>query len=112
MQPSIISFLFLLITVHVGHAFTQKSPLRKSRHTQSAIFGKRERAMKKVKRIFKGSDKPVEVEEGKSNFAFDGQKVKLSDGKAKDLARKYEDIDDLEEKTFQVLVDLKMVERS
>ena len=36
-------------------------------------------------------------------------KVKLSDGKAKGLARKYQNIDCLEEKSYEVLKDLKMV---
>lgn len=74
------------------------------------MFGKRERAMKKVKKVFRGDDdKPVEGAETQSNFPMDGKQVKLSDGRAKDLAKKYEDIDDLGERCFQILVDLKMV---
>lgn len=36
-------------------------------------------------------------------------KVKLSSGKAKGLAKKYKDIDDVGERAYQILVDLKMV---
>jgi len=79
--------------------------------TTSALFGKRERALKKVKKIFKGGDNtPVAADETDSNAP--SQKVKLSDGRAKDLAKKYQDIDDLGERAYQVLVDLKMVGRS
>ena len=62
--------------------------------------------MKKVKKIFNADDvpvdEPVEVQ----------TKVKLSNSKAKGLAKKYSEIDDLEERAFQILVDLKMVGRS
>ena len=114
MQSSIITVFFVLasISVFFGNAFTAQPSLRNSRQTTSAIFGKRQRALKKVKRIFKGNDKPVEVEETKPKVTFQGEKVKLSNGRAKDLAKKYKNIDDLEEKTFQVLVDLNMVGRS
>lgn len=69
--------------------------------------------MKKVKKIFKGDDEVVEVAETpKKKNPNEGQKVKLSNSRAKDLAKKYEDIDDLEERAYQVLTDLKMVGRS
>lgn len=68
--------------------------------------------MKKVKNIFKGDDQLVGVSETQSNFPNEGQKVKLSNGRAKDLAKKYREIEDLEERAFQILVDLKMVGRS
>lgn len=66
--------------------------------------------MKKVKKIFKSEDDEAKPE-SQSNFD-EGQKVKLSNGRARDLAKKYEDIDDLGERTFQILVDLKMVGNS
>ena len=114
MQSSIIStFLILVsITLYVGQAFTAKAPLTKSRQGTSAMYGKRERALKKVKKIFWGDDMQVEAGGKQSTTPFDGQKVKLSNGRAKNLAEKYKDIDDLEEKTFQVLVDLNMVGKS
>lgn len=73
------------------------------------MFGKRAKLKKKVKKIFKGEDE--EGAQTQSNFD-EGQKVKLSDGQAKSLAKKYKDIDDLGERTFQILVDLKMVGNS
>ena len=39
----------------------------------------------------------------------EGKKVKLSERKANQLSKKYEDIDNLEEQAYQVLVDLGMV---
>jgi len=39
----------------------------------------------------------------------EGKKVKLSERKANQLSKKYEDIDNLEERAYQVLVDLGMV---
>lgn len=100
------------ITMYSGHAFTSQVKLANSKQTSSAIFGKRARAMKKVKKIFKGDDEVADVAETQTNFPNEGQKVKLSNSRAKDLAKKYQDIDDLEERAFQVLTDLKMVGRS
>lgn len=113
MQSVNVSFWLLLasIAVYSGHAFTSQVQLSNSRKTSSAIFGKRDRALKKVKKIFKSDDEKVEPEETQSNFS-DGQKVKLSNGRAKELAKKYKDIEDLGERTFQILVDLNMVDRS
>ena len=112
MQSVNVSFCLLLasIAVYSGHAFTSQVQLTNSRKTSSAIFGKRDRALKKVKKIFKSDDEAVEAIETQSNFS--DEKVKLSNGRAKELAKKYKDIEDLGERAFQVLVDLNMVDRS
>lgn len=115
MKSSILNFCLALavasIAVYHGNAFTTQLPSTNCRTTSSALFGKRAKAKKIVKKIFRVSDdKPIEVvEDVQSNFPADGQKVKLSNGRAKDLAKKYRNIECLEERTYQVLVDLKMV---
>ena len=97
MQSSIafLTLLFALIAIH-SDAFAPPLQSTTSLKTSTAIYGKRERAVNKVKKMF-----GVEAETK--------SKVKLSDGKAKGLARKYQNIDCLEEKSYEVLKDLKMV---
>ena len=94
--------------VYSGHSFTAQVQVTNSR-TTSTLFGKRERALKKVKKIFKGDNTPV-ADETDSNVP--SQQIELSNGRAKDLAKKYKDIDDLGERAYEVLVDLNMVGRS
>jgi hypothetical protein len=102
MQSSILLSFLVLATIAVfsAHAFT--SQVTNGRETSTALFGKRE----KVMRFFFGGDK-TPVKETQPSFATD--KVKLSNGKAKGLAKKYKNIDCLEERTYQVLLDLNMV---
>jgi len=98
---------------HSGNAFTGQAQLANTRTPSTELYGKRARAMKKVKKIL-GKDEEV-VEEAVAAVApkpvAAGNKVKLSSGRAKDLAKKYEKIDDLGERAFQVLLDLNMVGR-
>ena len=103
--------------IHSGHSFTAQVQVTKSRTpAASALYGKRERALNKVKKIFNKDDKDTPAaaaeETTDSNLPIDRQQVKLSNSRAKDLAKKYKDIDDVGERAFQVLVDLKMVGRS
>ena len=77
------------------------------------MFGKRSKLKKKVKKIFKGDGEEGAAAKPQTQSNFDeGQKVKMSNGQAKNLAKKYKDIDDLGERTYQILVDLKMVGNS
>jgi len=63
--------------------------------------------IKKIKKLFRGTSSKTE-----SNFPADGTMVKLSSGRAKELAKKYADIDDVGERAYQILVDLDMVGKS
>ena len=100
MQSTIIYFslLLALIAVYSAHAFTSQQAQSTSRST--ALFGKRQKVKNMFKSLFGGDDSEGVPAAGK---------VKMSNGKAKGLAKKYQGIDDLEEKTYQILVDLKMV---
>lgn len=97
MQSTIVYLCLLLVSIAVysGQAFTSQVQSNASRST--ALFGKR-KALKKL--LFGGVDEQAPAP---------ATKVKLSNGKAKGLAKKYKDIECLEEKTYQILVDLKMV---
>eukprot|EP00534_Pseudo-nitzschia_fraudulenta_P003871 CAMPEP_0201117588 /NCGR_PEP_ID=MMETSP0850-20130426/1561_1 /ASSEMBLY_ACC=CAM_ASM_000622 /TAXON_ID=183588 /ORGANISM="Pseudo-nitzschia fraudulenta, Strain WWA7" /LENGTH=116 /DNA_ID=CAMNT_0047382025 /DNA_START=89 /DNA_END=439 /DNA_ORIENTATION=+ len=116
MQSSKICLLLAAALFSSGNAFAP-APIASNNNvaSSSALFGKRAKVVKKVKQIFRsdGDDSPVAaVAEVQSNFPVDGKKVKLSNGRAKDLAKKYQDIEDLGERAFEVLVDLNMVVRS
>jgi len=47
-----------------------------------------------------------------ANFPLNGKKIKLSTEKSEELSRKYQNITDVEEKAFQVLLDLELVTKS
>ena len=100
MQSTIVYFCLLLVSVAVysGQAFTAQVQPTGSRST--ALFGKRQKVKNAFKKAF-GADVSEELPAA--------TKVKLSNGKAKGLAKKYKDIECMEEKTYQILVDLKMV---
>mmetsp|Transcript_20147 Transcript_20147/g.41515 ORF Transcript_20147/g.41515 Transcript_20147/m.41515 type:complete len:107 (+) Transcript_20147:180-500(+) len=104
MQSTILYICLLLASIAVfsGHAFTSQSV--NTRTTSSALFSKRKKLKNSVKKIFK-----TEVEETPKKIEPPQTKVKLSSGKAKGLAKKYKDIDDVGERAYQILVDLKMV---
>lgn len=99
MQSTNVYFCLLLVSIAVysGQAFT--SQVQSTTSQSTALYGKRQKLKTAVKNIFGGVDEQVPT----------ATKVKLSDGKAKGLAKKYKDIDCLEEKAYQILVDLKMV---
>ena len=100
MQSTIVYFCLLLVSVAVysGQAFT--SQVQPTGNRSTALFGKRQKVKKAFKKVF-----GAEESEGEPAAT----KVKLSDGKAKGLAKKYENIECMEEKAYQILVDLKMV---
>mmetsp|Transcript_45237 Transcript_45237/g.110217 ORF Transcript_45237/g.110217 Transcript_45237/m.110217 type:complete len:122 (+) Transcript_45237:163-528(+) len=86
---------------------TTSIPNRLSVETQTpipsttAIFSKRKKLAKHLKNIFK---KP------KTTANFDPEKkVKLSNARAEELAKKYETMDSVEDKAFNVLLDLDLV---
>eukprot|EP00532_Pseudo-nitzschia_australis_P005217 CAMPEP_0168192902 /NCGR_PEP_ID=MMETSP0139_2-20121125/18301_1 /TAXON_ID=44445 /ORGANISM="Pseudo-nitzschia australis, Strain 10249 10 AB" /LENGTH=108 /DNA_ID=CAMNT_0008116183 /DNA_START=133 /DNA_END=459 /DNA_ORIENTATION=+ len=105
-----------MVLVNTGHAFQAQLRVPDRRTAPTELFGKRAKIAKTVKNIF-GNDgaegeapvaaaaAAVETESKPSS----GKKVKLSNGRAKDLAKKYKEIDDIGERAFQILVDLKMV---
>mmetsp|Transcript_45235 Transcript_45235/g.110210 ORF Transcript_45235/g.110210 Transcript_45235/m.110210 type:complete len:122 (+) Transcript_45235:163-528(+) len=87
---------------------TTSIPNRLSVETQTpipsttAIFSKRKKLAKSLKNIFK---KP------KTTANFDmGKRVKLSSARAEELAKKYETMDSVEDKAFNVLIDLDIVQ--
>jgi len=45
-----------------------------------------------------------------ANFPVNGKKVKISAEKSKELSQKYEEIDDIGEKAYQVVMDLELVD--
>lgn len=114
---------------------TATAPTRKH---PTQLYGKRKRIKKKIKEIIGagggGDGGAPEGEEAAAAVAdettpmpvevvtttpspsvvdttngSEGKKVKLSERKANQLSKKYEDIDNLEEQAYQVLVDLGMV---
>uniref|UniRef100_A0A7S0F760 Uncharacterized protein n=1 Tax=Pseudo-nitzschia arenysensis TaxID=697910 RepID=A0A7S0F760_9STRA len=93
MQSTILSLFLVLAFVAIGHAFAPQSA--NSRTTSTALFGKRQAFKNNIKKLFGKSEEPTAT------------KVKLSN--AKGMAKKLDKIDDLEEKTYQMLKDLKMV---
>ena len=67
----------------------------------TAVFSKRKKLAQSLKNIFK---KP------KTTANFDTEKkVKLSNARAAELAKKYETMDNIEDKAFNVLLDLDLV---
>ena len=97
MQSTILYLCLVLASIACySHAFTSQS-VNTGTTTSTALFGKRQRAKNKIKKILGGDVEPVAT------------KVKLSDGKAKGLAKKYKQIDDVGERAYQILLDLGMV---
>jgi hypothetical protein len=47
-----------------------------------------------------------------ANFPLDGKKIKMSPEKSQELAEKYKNITNLEEKAYQILIDLGLVTES
>jgi hypothetical protein len=47
-----------------------------------------------------------------ANFPLNGKKIKMSPEKSDELAAKYRNITNVEEKAFQVLIDLELVKES
>ena len=101
MQSTILclSLLLALIAVYSAQAFTSQQ-VQSNNSRSTALYGKRQKFKNMVKSLFGSDDSEGVPAAGK---------VKLSNGKAKGLAKKYETIDCLEERTYQVLLDLKMV---
>lgn len=116
---------------------TATAPVPTRKHP-TQLYGKRKRIKKKIKEIIGagggGDGGAPEGEEAAAAVAdettpmpvevvtttpspsvvdttngSEGKKVKLSERKANQLSKKYEDIDNLEEQAYQVLVDLGMV---
>eukprot|EP00536_Pseudo-nitzschia_multiseries_P009048 jgi/Psemu1/306265/fgenesh1_kg.245_\ len=114
---AILLLALVLALFNTGYSFQASLNAPNSRSLTTELFGKRAKIAKKVKKIFGGDGDdegavPVPVAEPDSNFPVSGKKIKMSNGRAKDLAKKYKDIDDIGERAFQILVDLKMVGRS
>jgi len=108
MQSLHVYCYFLLATTLVfsGHSFTVVVSRKCTRSSPtSVLYGKN--PIKKIKKLFRGTSPKSE-----SNFPADGKMVKLSSGRAKELAKKYADIDDVGERAYQMLIDLDMVGKS
>mmetsp|Transcript_27948 Transcript_27948/g.75974 ORF Transcript_27948/g.75974 Transcript_27948/m.75974 type:complete len:116 (-) Transcript_27948:3062-3409(-) len=109
-STAFLCLALILASSHICHSFQPAIINPNSRAATTELYGKRARIVKTVKKIFRDTEVgEVAVPEPDSNFPINGRKIKLSNDRAKDLAKKYEDIDDLGEKAFQILVDLKMV---
>lgn len=117
-STSTITAIFLLtlalVLVNTGHAFQAQLRVPNCRSAPTELFGKRAKIAKTVKNIFGNDGGEDEAPVAAAVVEADskpnsGKKVKLSTGRAKDLAKKYKEIDDIGERAFQILVDLKMV---
>jgi hypothetical protein len=96
---TLFGVLFLvLFLVETAHSFAVRLAGR-SRHT---ALGVKRNPFRALKGLFR---KP-KIE---ANFPLNGKKIKLSVEKAEELSRKYEAIDDVGERAFNILLDLELV---
>ena len=97
----ILLCLCFLALLKFGDAFATHG-LTAQRSTMHQLEARRN-PFRRIKNLFR---KPKVT----ANFPVEGKKVKMSAEKEEELFQKYKDIDDVEEKAYQVVMDLELVD--
>ena len=97
----LLCLCFLALSVEVADSFAAQG-LSTQRSTVHELEARRN-PFRRIRNLFR---KPKVT----ANFPVDGKKVNLSAEKTEALSQKYQDIDDVGEKAYQVLMDLELVD--